>query len=255
MTVHHGTFAWYDLMTTDTEAAIAFYGKVIGWTAQDSGLPDRQYFVLSADGAGMGGLMALPPEAVAMGARPGWMGYILADDVDASAAAVVAAGGAIHRPAEDIPGVGRFAVVADPQGAIFNLFRGMTDDVPAASVSMSPGRVGWNEHYSKDQEASFAFYAGLFGWSKSRAIDMGPMGTYQLFSIGGVDSGGMMANPAVPPCWGFYFAVPALDAALARVSEAGGQLIHGPMEVPGGAWVAQCIDPQGAHFAMVAGQR
>ena len=107
-------FVWHDLMTTDTKAAEAFYSKVVGWRAQDAGMPDRSYIILHANEIPIGGLMPVPPETAAAGATPFWNGYVAVDDVDAFAKRVTQAGGAVHRGPEDIPGVGRFAVVADP---------------------------------------------------------------------------------------------------------------------------------------------
>ena len=163
------------------------------------------------------------------------------------------AGGASLRAADDIPGVGRFAVVADPQGAAFILFR------PAPEMDRQPrppgtmGHAGWHELHAADWQGAFAFYAGQFGWTKDEAVDMGPMGTYQLFAAGNVAIGGMMTKAeAVPaPFWLFYFNVPDIDAAAARVAAGGGHVLHGPMEVPGGSRVIQCRDPQGATFALV----
>jgi predicted enzyme related to lactoylglutathione lyase len=252
-----GKFVWYDVMTTDCDAAGAFYRAVVGWTITDSGMSDRTYRILSAGEVMIGGLMPLPEDARAQGARPGWMGYIAVDDVDAYAARVTKAGGKVHRGPEDIPGVGRFAVVADPHGAAFILFRGMGDQAPQRDGAL-PGQIGWHELHARDRESAFAFYADLFGWTKSDAIDMGPMGIYQLFSTGtGRAVGGMMTKtPRTPqPFWLYYFTVAAIDAAVARIAEAGGQVIKGPMEVPGGSWVIEGLDPQGAMFALVAAQR
>ena len=124
MSTTQGKFVWYDLMTSDSKAAESFYRSVIGWDAKDSGMADRSYTLFSAGPAMAGGLMPIPEEARAMGIRPCWTGYIAVDDVDAYAARVKAAGGVIRRAPEDIPGVGRFAVAADPHGAVFNLFKG-----------------------------------------------------------------------------------------------------------------------------------
>ena len=191
-----------------------------------------------------------------MGARPMWMGYIGVDDVDAFAQRVTAAGGAVRRPPEDIPGVGRFAVVADPDGAGFMLFRGV-GEMPAPAAGGTAGHIGWHELHAGNGERAFAFYSGLFGWTKAEAMDMGPMGVYQLFATGGAPVGGMMTKTAdMPmPAWLYYFNVDAVDAAMARVKDAGGQVVNGPMEVPGGSWIAQCTDPQGAMFAMVGAKR
>ncbi|MBU6497811.1 MAG: VOC family protein [Rhodospirillales bacterium] len=256
MTEHLGRFVWYDLMTTDPQAAAAFYGDVIGWRTRDSGLPDRSYTILLAGETGVGGLMALPPEACAAGARPGWKGYIAGGEVDSAVGRVKQAGGTVHHAPEDIPGIGRFAVVADPHGAVFTLFHGASAPPPPLPPGM-PGTIGWHELQAGDMESAFAFYSTLFGWTKDHAFDMGAMGTYQIFAQGGVPIGGMMTrSAAVPmPFWLYYFNVDAIDAAVARTTERGGALINGPMEVPGGLWVAQCRDPQGAMFAMVAPRR
>lgn len=257
MTSSPSPFVWYDVMTTDTRAAESFYQSVIGWAAHDSGMADRSYTIFSAGSTRVGGLMPIPEEARSHGARPGWMGYIGVDDVDAHTTRVRAAGGAVHRPPEDIPGVGRFCVVADPHGAAFILFQGTGSAQNQPSAPMTPGHVGWHELQAGDLESAFAFYAGLFGWTKSEAIDMGEMGVYQTFATGGAAVGGMMKKrpEAATPFWLYYFNVEAIDAAAARVSQGGGKLLIEPQEVPGGSWIVQCLDPQGAMFAMVAPRR
>jgi predicted enzyme related to lactoylglutathione lyase len=253
----HGTFVWYDVMTTDTRAAEAFYTNVVGWTAQDSGTPSMDYTLFSAGGTMIGGLMPIPDDLRNAGASPCWTGYVAVADVDDSTAKAQQAGGVIHRPPTDIPGVGRFAVVADPQGATIILFKGATGAMPAGLPPMSPGHVGWHELSAADAETAFGFYATLFGWTKADAMDMGPLGTYQMFSTGGPPVGGMMTEPpgVAAPFWLYYFVVAAIDAAAARVTAGGGQVLRGPQEVPGGAWIIQCRDPQGAMFALVAAHR
>jgi uncharacterized protein len=185
------------------------------------------------------------------------MTYIAVDDVDGMAAAIEKEGGKIHKGPIDVPRIIRFAVVSDPQGAGFLIARGLRDQpMPEIAVG-TPGTVGWHELYAVEWQAAFAFYEKLFGWTKADAIDMGPMGTYQLFSTGGPPVGGMMTKPAaVPvPYWGVYFNVESIDAAILRVQAGGGKVINGPMEVPGGQWIVQCFDPQGAYFALVAPKR
>jgi uncharacterized protein len=250
-------FVWYDVMTNDTGAAQKFYSSVVGWSIKDSGMPDRKYLLLSVGATMVGELMPIPETARNAGARPGWMGYIGVDDVDAYAARVTQAGGAIHRGPEDIPGVGRFAVASDPQGAGFILFRGSSDQVPAPAPPDAPGYIGWRELHAGDGPSAFTFYSGLFGWTKTEAMDMGPMGVYQLFATGDQAVGGMMTKmPEAPvPFWLYYFNVEGIDAAIVRVKDKGGQVINGPMEVPGGSWIVQCLDPQGAMFALVAPKR
>lgn len=250
-------FVWYDAMTSDMQAAESFYTKVVGWAAKDAGMPDTRYTLLSSGAATIGGLMPITPEAAAMGAKPCWTGYIGVSDVDAYAQRVKAEGGAVHRPPEDIPGVGRFAVVADPQGAVFILFKGNGQSSPTPAPPGASGTVSWHELHASDGAAAFAFYAKLFGWTKTRALDMGPMGVYQIFSTGGAEVGGMMTKvPETPvPCWLYYIRVDAIDAAMARVMQNGGKVLMGPHEVPGNDWILQCQDPQGAVFALVASKR
>ena len=251
------TFVWYELMTTDAAAAAAFYEGVLGMSGADSGMADMKYTIVSAGGAPVGGIMDIPAEAMKMGARPAWMGYVGVADVDAYAAKVKAAGGAVHHAPQDIPGVGRFAVVADPQGAAFMLFRGSSDEAPPNAAPGTPGHVGWHELHAGDGPAAFAFYSGLFGWTADQAMDMGEMGVYQLFAAGGTAIGGMMTKTSdVPaPNGHYYFNVDAVEPAMERVKKGGGQVLNGPMEVPGPMWIAQCIDPQGAMFAIVGAKK
>jgi len=245
----HGKFVWYDVMTTDTKAAESFYRSVIGWDAKDSGMTDRSYTLFSMGPTMVGGLMPIPEDARKAGVRPAWMGYI--------ARRVKAAGGAIHRGPEDIPGVGRFAVAGDPHGAGFMLFKGTSDEAPAPAPAGTPGHIDWRELHTGEREAAFAFYSNLFVWTKAEAIDMGPMGVYQIFAIDGTQSGGMMTKtPQTPaPFWLYYFNVEAVDRATARAKDGGGEVLNGPMQVPGGSWIVQCRDPQGAMFAMIGPKR
>ncbi len=257
MSTSPAKFVWYELMTSDAPAAEIFYRNVVGWQMQDAGMPDRHYTILSAGNTAIGGLMALPAEAATAGARPGWIGYVGVADVDASAARVQQADGKLHRPAEDIPGVGRFAVVADPQGAAFVLFKGNSDAQPAQPEPGAPGQVGWRELHARDHKSALAFYGAMFGWTADEAVDMGPMGTYQLFAAGDTAIGGMMNKMAeVPvPFWLYYFNVDDIDAAAARVAAQGGQVLNGPHQVPGGSWILNATDPQGAMFALVGPKR
>ncbi len=256
MATSPNTFVWYELMTTDMDAAQAFYSAVVGWTPRDFSQPDMRYTVMHAGDKGVVGVMTLPAEASAGGGRPGWVGYVGTEDVDASTANVRQAGGTVLREPEDILGVGRFSVLADPQGAVFMLFQPLDGDNPPVPMG-TPGHIGWRELYAADGVSAFDFYAGQFGWTKAEAMDMGPMGVYQLFAAGGDAIGGMMTKPEhVPaPFWLYYINVPEIDAAIARVNDNGGQILFGPQEVPGGAWIVQGMDPQGAMFALVAPRR
>ena len=261
MPTPQGAFVWYELMTTDPDAAAAFYTKVVGWTAADSKMPDMKYTLLSAGPDQVGGIMAIPDEARKMGATPSWEGYIAVADVDAQAARITAAGGKMHHAPSDIPGIGRFAVMADPHGANFTIFRGAPgDEAPPAAAMGTAGHVGWHELNAGDGAVAWDFYAAQFGWEKHEAMDMGPAGTYQMFGVAGsgnASMGGMMTKmPEIPhPHWLYYVNVEAIDAAVGRINAAGGKVVNGPMEVPGGSWIVNAIDPQGAMFALVAPKR
>ncbi len=245
------SFIWYELMTSDTEAAAAFYRAVVGWETKpfEGG---QDYTILEANGRGVGGLMATPEDALAAGARPAWFGYVAVPDVDAEAAATATAGGTLHRDIVTVPTVGRIAMVSDPQGAPFYLIAPEGEGQPPVPY-MTPGHVAWHELHTSDWQAAFDFYSGRFGWAKGEAMDMGPMGTYQIITAGGPDWIGAMFNSGAfgRPAWLFYFAVGDIDEAAERVRSAGGEVLQGPMEVPGNAWIIQCRDPQSAMFALV----
>jgi predicted enzyme related to lactoylglutathione lyase len=241
-------FCWYELMTSDLADARRFYAEVTGWTVEDSGMQGMTYLIGKANGTMVAGLMDLPPNV--QGVPPAWLGYVSVDDVDATLAKATAAGAQVYNGPMDVPGVGRFAVLGDPQGAAFAIFR--FEEPAPEPAPMSPGHFGWNELHTTNWQAAFAFYSGLFGWQKDQAMDMGPMGTYQLFSVdGGAAVGGMMTNTEVPgPFWLYYITVDDIDAAMARIKSAGGSVVYGPQEVPGGSFIAHGRDPQGAFFAI-----
>ncbi len=185
-------FVWYELMTSDAKQAQDFYSKVIGWTAKDAGMPGMKHTLFDALGCTIAGMMARVRSAGegCMDARPGWFGYIGVADVDAAAEKVMAEGGKILRAAGDIPGVGRFAVAADPQGAMFSLYSPKADMEPPADFgSRKVGHPSWHELYARDGEAVFPFYEKVFGWKLSRDFDMGSMGKYKVFSVDGADMG------------------------------------------------------------------
>ena len=252
------SFIWYELMTTDADAAADFYGKVVGWSAADhpnSAVPGGvRYTILSAGERGVGGVLQLDQAMQDAGMRPIWAGYVGVADADATAEQIKAAGGTIHVPPTDIPGVGRFAMAADPGHALFYVMTPLPreEDMPSAEPD-TPGTVSWHEHYSSvGEKAAFAFYSGLFGWETMTEMPMGAMGTYRIFGDGETQWGGMMDKPEHVPTslWSYYVNVDGIDAAAERVKANGGQVIMGPMEVPGGSFVLQGTDPQGAVFAL-----
>jgi uncharacterized protein len=243
-------FAWYELITTDIAAAKAFYAEVVGWGAQDASTSDLAYTFFTSEGVAVGGLMDLPENARKLGATPRWMGYVGVNDVDATADRIRRLGGAVYVPPTD-SNIGRISVVADPQTATLGLVKGLKPGQQRPAEPGKPGRVSWHELLAADWEKAAAFYGELFGWQKAGA-EIGPTDTYQLFSAGGPTIGGIFTKlPEDPvPFWLFYFNIGDIDAAAERVKAAGGQIFKGPLELPGGSWIARCRDPQGATFAL-----
>lgn len=245
-------FFWYDLITSDTQSAQQFYGKVIGWTFKPHDPANPDYTVIEAGGQGVGGILRLTEMP------PCWIGYIHVSDVEAAVANVQSAGASLHKPITAIPGVGRFAVAADPGGAVFQMLQ-VEQGVGNPGPGTAPGKVGWHELYAEDGAVAWKFYSEQFGWRATEKMDIGPEAVYQMFSFGdGAETvGGMMTRePHIPrPAWLFYFNVDKLDAAVQRIQENGGQITLPAMEVPGGMWIAQCRDPQNAPFAIVAPAR
>lgn len=246
-----GSFVWCELMSTDTAAAKSFYSKVVGWTSVPFA-PDGSYSIFNnLAGAGVAGLMRLPEQAKQMGTPPSWMIYVGTPDVDATAIRIAQLGGRVLKQPENIPDSGRFAVVQDPYGAVFGIFQ-PPPNRPGRSGGPSVGDFSWFELYTSNPDGAWAFYSTLFGWEKTSAMDMGEMGVYQMFGRGGgVPNGGFMAPPpGAPSAWMPYALVKDAKAAAAAVTAHGGKIINGPMEVPGGDWIAQGIDPQGAMFSI-----
>ncbi|GAA3063502.1 VOC family protein [Rhizobium viscosum] len=254
----HGKFIWCELMTPDPDAAKKFYGSVIGWTSSPMPAEDQpQYSIFEANGVPSVGMMPFPAELEGQGIPPNWTAYLCVDDVDQTAKDYEANGGTVRRPPADIPGIGRFAVVADPQGAVLCIMTPIPPETPRPEVPVgTPGHIGWYELYATDGAKAFDFYSKLFGWTKDQDFDMGPMGVYHIFAEHGKQTGGMMTRPPEIKMsfWTYYFTVPALDAAIDRINAGGGKVVNGPMEVPG-SWVCQAMDPQGAFFCLSAEKR
>lgn len=246
-----GRISWHELMTTDPDAAIPFYRAVVGWDV----VPfehDPSYRMWTVGGTPVGGLMRIPADVEAQGVPPSWTMYVAVPDVDATVRQATALGAVVHVGPEDVPGGIRFAVLADPQGAAFALYRHAGDEV-GHDGPPQPGEFSWHELATTDRGAAWDFYHALFGWEKTDAMDMGPLGLYQMFGRKGATLGGMYTKPpemTFPPHWLCYAMVPNADAAAETVRKLGGQVLNGPMEVPGGDRIAQCMDPQGGAFAV-----
>ena len=245
-----GRFVWHELMTTDTKSAAAFFTKVAAWTTE-GWAPDPSYTMFLAKGQPMAGLMALPEDAKAMGAPPNWLSYIGTPNVDETAQQAASLGATIVKSPADIPTIGRFAIIRDPQGAVFAAFT--PNRQPQVAGDPVVGDFSWHELATSDAPASFAFYQSLFGWEATGSMDMGPGGTYQMFGWNGKPMGGIYNKSAqmpAPPSWLPYIKVADTKDAVETVKTFGGQILSGPMQVPGGDWIAQGLDLQGAMFAV-----
>lgn len=243
-----GTFVWYEHMTRDVKQAISFYSDLLGWKTQPFG---DDYTMWVGSQGPLGGVMALTDEAAKEGARPAWMAHVQVADVDATVGRVPGLGGKVLRAPTEIPTVGRFAVIADPQGAHLLVFQ--------PSHAMAPhdlskdGEFCWNELLTSDVDAALRFHGALFGWKVLEELNMGPMGTYRVFGLGDRGIGGVMRIPKgdpMPPTWVYYASTSDLDAAIGRATRKGGKVINGPVEIPGGGRIAQLTDPQGVVFAL-----
>jgi predicted enzyme related to lactoylglutathione lyase len=246
---YQGLFIWHELLCHDTSAASAFYERILPWKGQPFS-PGSPYLMFrGTDGQPVAGAMRLSDDARAIGTGPHWRGYIGASDVDATCGQAVALGGRIQQPAQDVPGVGRIAMLTDPEGATFGLFCPLTDSYSGPSRSA----FAWNELAVRNREAALAFYQRLFGWQLRAPMDMGGGFYYQTFGIGQQDFGGAYSIPAdraMPPAWCPYAVSGNADETGARVIAAGGQVAHGPVDVPGGGRIVQFFDAQRAFFAV-----
>jgi len=248
---NNGQFVWHEYLAKDVKAAIAFYTDLIGWKTQPFSEAGGDYTMWVGSQGPLGGVMKLPDEAVQMGTPPTWMGHVQVGDVDAAAAMVKKFGGIIHKEPTDIPTVGRFSVIGDPQGAAISMFK---PDSPMTLHDKSKDQeFCWNELMTSDSVAAFGFYSKIFGWKMMQEMDMGPIGLYRVYGVGDTQLGGMMAVPKgapMPPMWIYYIQISDLDATIAQATKKGAQVMNGPMDVPGGGRIAQLMDPQGAAFAL-----
>lgn len=256
-----GKWIWYELITSDPEGAKAFYETVVGWSMTTGHGDTNDYgFLTAPDGAMVGGLLRLSDDMAAHGAKPCWLGYLSVDDVDAELEAIQGDGGHVLMPASDIAMAGRVAMVADPGHAPFYIMKPTPPpgggESSAFQHELNPGHCGWNELMAADAPREVAFYTKHFGWDLPEAMDMGPMGKYQFIAKDGVGLGAIMDvwAQAPEPHWNHYFWVDSIAAAKAAVEANGGTVINGPMQVPGGGWILQGIDPQGAQFNLTGGE-
>ncbi|MET0250987.1 MAG: VOC family protein [Novosphingobium sp.] len=252
-----GDYVWYELITPDPQASKTFYGNVVGWTYSGSE-HDGYFHLTTSDGEHAGGMAQLTAEMQARGARPVWLGYIHVTDVDAEVEAIEREGGRVQMPAIDLANVGRIAMVTDPQGAPFYVINPIppADKPDAKSTAFSVDaaqHVRWNELSTSDADAAVAFYTGHFGWVQEGDLDMGEMGKYRFIHKDGIGLGAIMPkHPEMPASsWSYYIGVADIDLAAKAIEAGGGKIIMGPMEIPGGEFALNGIDPQGASFGLV----
>lgn len=243
-----GRFSWNELMTTDTGAARDFYCGITGWATSMWDGGGKPYEMWMNGEMPVGGLMESPGPEV----PPCWLAYVSTPDLDATLARVREHGGAVMNEIT-VPRVGRFAVISDPQGGVIAVIEPEGD---AAGHDGPPeiGEFSWYELATRDADAAWAFYSAVFDWEATERMDMGDMGFYQTFGRGARPLGGIFNGPPEMPAVGWlpYVRVPDVHAAAETVRASGGRILNGPMEVPGGDVIAQCMDPQGVAFAVHA---
>jgi predicted enzyme related to lactoylglutathione lyase len=245
-----GRVVWYELLTTDVAAAEKFYTAVVGWTVKPfDGSPQPYHIWTRAGGVGVGGVMTIPE---GMNFPPHWGMYVGVRKLEDAVARVEQLGGSALSAVIDVPTVGRLRTMKDPQGAAFSLME-VASPERQPEVEAEIGGVAWHELYTSDAGAAMTFYSTLFGWLPTGTMDMGAMGTYHMFGRA-FPLGGMMNKPPAmanaPSYWGFYFRVPDVNAGAELVKANGGKVMNGPHEVPGGQWIVNCMDPQGAMFSL-----
>ena len=246
-----GRFVWHELMTSDPAAAEKFYKEVIGWGSTKSvNMEGIDYKMFTKGEIPIAGLMGFTPDSKERGVPPNWLAYTEVPDTDATITQVQQLGGKVVVPAMTVPSVGRFAILQDPQGAVFGV---LTSERPLGDEQdPAPLTYSWHELATPDLAGGISFYEQIFGWKKQSEFDMGDMGIYYMFGRDRFTYGGMMKKPAEVPAsyWLHYIGVDSADAAAERATKAGGKLMVGPMDVPGGDRVAILNDPQGAWFAV-----
>jgi uncharacterized protein len=238
-----GSFVWFEITSRDIPRAKAFYGEVLGWTVEAMPFGDGEYEMFAAGGAPLGGYA--PAEK---GQPAAWMAFLSVDDVDAAAARATAAGGKVLEAPADIPGVGRSARIADPEGATLLLFSGSSDD---AEPLTGPGSIHWTELLCRQPAVMLAFYEKVAGFThKDMTVDGRP---YHVLARGGEDRGGITASHLAdhPPSWVSYVTVDDVDAAVARVRTLGGTVYDAPSDTPGIGRTALVADPDGVKLGLI----
>jgi predicted enzyme related to lactoylglutathione lyase len=255
-----GKFVWRDLVTTNPEPAKVFYAALFGWEIESMPMPSAATVMYAADvpasgydmlanaGKHFGGIVTLGTDHSHVPSH--WASYITVENVDEAVSAITRLGGTVHLQPTDIPNVGRFAVAADPHGAIFQPFTPSTGDESEPDGPPLIGAVCWNELISADPAVAKSFYGEVFGWTFDD-VDMGA--PYTIIKRGEVMEGGLFQKPDEIPAsmWLIYFQVADLNRTLADVSRLGGQPLHEVIAVPSVGRISWAMDPVGAVFALL----
>ena len=241
-----GRFVWHDLMTLDAGKSKEFYSALFDWKVQDCPMQGFTYHMLHCGPGPIGGIVQ---ETGIPGSH--WMPYVCVDDVDQAAKRVQELGGSVCVPPTDIPDTGRFAVVGDPLGAYFSVYKGNPDSPGFDPDLPVPGRACWNELLTSDPEKAQAFYSKLFGWTEETK-DMGPLGTYHVQKLGDAQAAGLMKNPenGAPDAWLVYFLVTDLASSTSKAKTLGATAMMENQPIPELGAFSMLSDPAGAVFAL-----
>jgi hypothetical protein len=237
-------------MTPDRVASERYYTRLFGWTTREVDMAEGPPYVMFRMGdEDIAGMMQFDP---AQGIPPMWMAYGTVDDVDRAAAKVTELMGSVYFGPKDIPGVGRFVVIADPAGAALAAIRFAASDDSDEGQPPRAGTFCFEQLLCPDPAAVTAFYEEIFLWTHVK-YDMGPQGSYWMFKRGDRDAAGAMPKPPGSPGpahWLSYVAVDDVDAMAARVPELGGRIFLSPSDIPGVGRLSVSADPQGATLAL-----
>lgn len=247
MSYQHGRFVWFECFTENTDRARSFYTELFDWTIDPMPMEDGPpYLLIKSGNTGIGGLMPLQAER---GDHAFWLSYLSVHDVDGIAARILERSGELLHAAFDVAGVGRMAVVQDPQGAVFALFKGERDDPEEAE---GPGSWWWNELWTSQEAEALRFYESVFGYTHD-AMSMDGEGTYYVLMQGDAPRGGLMRSPdmKLPPNWLPYVRVADCDAAASRGKSMGAKILWAPSDIPNVGRATVLTDPAGAVIAAI----
>lgn len=244
MAYQSNRFCWHGCVSTDTDAAKAFYSEVLGWRVETTPMGDSEATFFVAGGESLAHLT--PPPAT--GVPSHWNNYLRVEDVDAATKAAVANGGTQMVPPTDIP-PGRFSSVTSPSGAAFSLFR--EADEASSHHPGGEGSVHWVELHSKDVDADLAWLTKTFGFETS-IMEM-PDGPYTILKDGEEMRGGVVASreEKAPSMWLTWIDVKDVDATVARAEKQSGTTIASPFDVPGVGRLGIIQDPTGGVFGVM----